>query len=430
MASRPTTGPVRQSRRLQGEQPSNDGLSMMMQQPNTQHPKLKLHSLKLDLQMKENDGNDNDNDNGNGNDNDDGNDDLTIDIALLSRSQTKVLIHISGTHGVEGFPGSAIQTSLLQNDTMRAYFDFDHDFDHHHHHQEEEEEDAERLLPTLVFVHALNPYGFSKLRRFNENNVDLNRNFLFPHEFDKVKAGDPNHVGYVDMMDFINPTQSLECSNRFGWDLFFPRALYVIARHGFHKMKQCIVTGNYHFPKSLFYGGDKLEQSHALLKDFLLTHLDTEKLEVVGILDVHSGLGKSGFDTIGLVGVRPEEASEIFGNSEDHLHFADYPEDHEASGEESSSDHDSDSDNDNDSALSGYDKVAGFVREGLKKQVFSSNTKVYPVTQEFGTLPGILVFKAMRAENAMYQYDPKNRHPKYSHALRDAFYFDKNPEWK
>ena len=30
---------------------------------------------------------------------------------------------------------------------------------------------------ALVFIHAVNPYGFSQLRRVNEDNVDLNRNF-------------------------------------------------------------------------------------------------------------------------------------------------------------------------------------------------------------------------------------------------------------
>eukprot|EP00551_Chaetoceros_affinis_P009770 CAMPEP_0203683600 /NCGR_PEP_ID=MMETSP0090-20130426/47606_1 /ASSEMBLY_ACC=CAM_ASM_001088 /TAXON_ID=426623 /ORGANISM="Chaetoceros affinis, Strain CCMP159" /LENGTH=333 /DNA_ID=CAMNT_0050552751 /DNA_START=381 /DNA_END=1379 /DNA_ORIENTATION=- len=333
---------------------------------------MKLHSLKLDVEGEE-----------------EGND-LTIDIGLLRRSRSKVLIHISGTHGVEGFPGSAIQTSLLLNDTMKSHFDYE-----------------DESLPTIVFVHALNPYGFSKLRRFNENNVDLNRNFLQDHQFDDVQARDPNHIGYVDMMDFINPTQSPE---KTGWDFFFPQAVHAIAINGYNKLKQCIVTGNYHFPKSLFYGGNELQQSHKLLKDFLLTHLDMEDIKTVGILDVHSGLGKSGFDTIGLTGVGLEEASQIFGGS-DHLFI---PEDQDI---------------DDSGALSGYDKVTGTVPEGLAEHFFSSNAKIYPVTQEFGTLPGVLVFKAMRAENTVYQYDPKNRHPKYSHALRDAFYFDKNPEW-
>jgi hypothetical protein len=29
--------------------------------------------------------------------------------------------------------------------------------------------------PTLVFVHAVNPFGFANNRRVNEENIDLNR---------------------------------------------------------------------------------------------------------------------------------------------------------------------------------------------------------------------------------------------------------------
>lgn len=360
------------------------------------HSDMQLHSLKLDVKGEGGEG-------GEGDDSEDMNEknnlDLTIDIGLLPRSKHKVLIHISGTHGVEGFVGSAIQTSLLLNDTMETQF-FDHDQD----------DNDKASLPTIVFVHALNPFGFSKLRRFNENNVDLNRNFMTQRQLDDAKARDPNFLGYVDMMDFFNPTESLETT----WDFFYVKAITAIVRNGFQTLKQCLVSGNYHFPKSLFYGGDKLEQSHSLLKEFLLTHLNVEQITAVGILDVHSGLGKSGFDTIGLSGVPQEETLQIFGGS-DHLFVSDDP----------------NTDTDDGSALSGYAKVTGMLPEGLTRQVFSSSgTKVYPVCQEFGTLPGILVFKAMRAENAMYQYDPTNRCPKYSQALRDAFYFDKNPEWK
>jgi hypothetical protein len=73
------------------------------------------------------------------------NDDLTIDVGVLRRSKTKVLIHICGTHGVEGFVGSAIQSFLLDNSTIIKKDDHYDD-----------------TLPTLVFVHALNPFG-SKL---------------------------------------------------------------------------------------------------------------------------------------------------------------------------------------------------------------------------------------------------------------------------
>ncbi len=80
---------------------------------------------------------------------------LTIDIASLGeRGAQRILLHTSGLHGVEAFAGSAVQLATLANPPA---------------------------LPAgcgLVLVHAVNPYGMAWLRRANENNVDLNRNFL------------------------------------------------------------------------------------------------------------------------------------------------------------------------------------------------------------------------------------------------------------
>ena len=65
------------------------------------------------------------------------------------------MVIISETHGVEGFCGSGCQVGFL---VERVY---------------------EGLPKTVgvALVHALNPYGFAWLRRVNEDNVDLNRNF-------------------------------------------------------------------------------------------------------------------------------------------------------------------------------------------------------------------------------------------------------------
>jgi hypothetical protein len=68
---------------------------------------------------------------------------------------------------------------------------------------------------------------------------------------------------------------------------------------------------------------------------------------------------------------------------------------------------------------------------GLSEHVFPQKAKVYSILQqEFGKSMGLLVFKALRAENAMFQYDPSNRSPKYVQDACDAFYFQNNPGWK
>src|SRR6266480_1237015 len=80
---------------------------------------------------------------------------LIADIARFGSDQAeKVLVLISGTHGVEGFCGSACQSAAV---TQGLFGD---------------------LPPGLagVMIHAINPYGFMHCRRVTEYNVDLNRN--------------------------------------------------------------------------------------------------------------------------------------------------------------------------------------------------------------------------------------------------------------
>ena len=86
--------------------------------------------------------------------------DLTIDIAVLgSLTSNKLLLYTSGIHGVEGFAGSAIQLSVI--DMLKN----------------------QKLIEDycIIFVHIINPFGMAWHRRVNENNVDMNRNFINTH---------------------------------------------------------------------------------------------------------------------------------------------------------------------------------------------------------------------------------------------------------
>ena len=344
-----------------------------------QHPSnMELHSLALVVEDEE----------------DSNGGDYTIDIGVLRRSNTKLLIHVSGTHGVEGFAGNAIQCALLEDMIGTAHND--------------ENDDA---LPTLLFVHALNPFGFAKSRRFNENNVDLNRNFLSTEQFEKVRAKDPNHSGYMDAMEFLNPTESFETK----WDFFYIGAIYHILSKGYYNIKQAIVSGNYHFPETIFFGGTEMQQSLLLLQDFLVAKFDMQSMKTIGIMDIHTGLGPSGYDSIGIHGAMGlEEAKQLFGGPNNEL-------------DDRISFHGNASSN---KALKGYDDVTGMIQDGLMECFSPLDAKVISLIQEFGTVPGILVLKAMRAENNMYHHDPTHRSPKYTQDLRDVFYLKDNPKWK
>ena len=284
-------------------------------------------------------------------------DDLTIDIGWFGAERSsRVLLHSSGLHGVEAFAGSAIQ--LQQIEHLPAI--------------------AEGT--AVVFVHVLNPYGMAWLRRCNENNVDLNRNFLADGE---KYAGRPE--GYDELYDFLNPSRlrSIDlCSLHAGW---------LVLRHGMPTLKKATVAGQYDYPEGLFFGGKELQQGAELYQGFLRRRLGTAE-EVLAI-DVHTGLGPFGEDTVlvseadydrfhKLTRDRVEPPSEDEGN------------------------------------------VAYRIRGGLHEMVplVLNGARVTFIGQEFGTYSPIRVLGALRKENVSYRNGQRDAGGPYKEALKIAFY--------
>jgi hypothetical protein len=183
---------------------------------------------------------------------------LTIDVARLgSPAAQRVLLHVSGVHGVEAFAGAAVQLAAL----------------------------GEPPVPpagcALVLVHVLNPFGMAWLRRANENNVDLNRNFLKPGE---PWRGAPELYRRIDAL--LNPR------SKPARDFFHLRLALRALRHGVQPLKQAIAEGQYEFPQGLFYGGDALQPGPAALLEWLKRNLASASY--LFALDLHTGLGAMG----------------------------------------------------------------------------------------------------------------------------------------
>ncbi len=183
-------------------------------------------------------------------------DDLTIDIAQFNPMAERVLVISSGLHGVEGYAGSAIQLDFLAADWPDDL--------------------------GVVFLHALNPYGMHFIRRVNESNVDLNRNFLPP--------GEP-YEGSTPAYQKLNPLLNKACAPG-SFEFFFPRALWAIFQNGFNALKQAVVEGQYDFPQGVFYGGSALEQTAVLLQRHLPGFVEQAQRAI--LVDFHTGLGASG----------------------------------------------------------------------------------------------------------------------------------------
>ena len=196
-------------------------------------------------------------------------DSLTIDVASIGPKTAPAVIVTSGVHGVEGFLGSAIQLALM--DQLRS---------------------ERRLANRYVLVHAVNPYGFAQLRRFNEDGVDLNRNFLRDDEaFDGVADA------YHDFDPFLNPKSPP------GREFFSLKCLWLTWRYGVGALKQAVARGQYEYPDGLFFGGHEATTSMEIVNEYCDGWMGAAPSAI--LIDIHSGLGKFAGYKI-LVNDRPE----------------------------------------------------------------------------------------------------------------------------
>lgn len=198
---------------------------------------------------------------------------LTIDVAWYGNEHPEnVILHSSGTHGVEGFAGSEIQLQALSR-----IGDF-----------------IDSKGPTaLVFMHCVNPYGMAWLRRVNENNVDLNRNAL-PQKNYTDQFFNQN---YEKILNFLVPESpySLEgFGNAFG---------ALLQKYDLKELGEIIAGGQYKISKGLFFGGFQAEQSLRLLEEWANENLLPKKsIRRIFHIDVHSGLGEKGETSLFLAG--------------------------------------------------------------------------------------------------------------------------------
>jgi hypothetical protein len=197
---------------------------------------------------------------------------LATDVARIGPADaSRVLILESGLHGVEGYPGSALQLSALEEVTASEDGDV-----------------------ALLLVHAINPWGYAWNRRFNEDNIDLNRHFI-----DWDAPGSLDNPGYRDVADFIIP-QDFSADALAASDAKLET--YRMER-GELAFRSAIKLGQYSHPKGLYYGGLAPSWSARTVAQIANDHLKSAK--ICGLIDVHTGLGPFGFGEC-LSGMAPD----------------------------------------------------------------------------------------------------------------------------
>jgi len=191
-----------------------------------------------------------------------GEEDLTIDlIRALPLSNKKRLIFLStGLHGIEGFVGAAIIKLFV-----REYL-----------HQLNAEDTG------LYLVHAINPWGMKHRRRVNENNVDLNRNFICEQESGVQKL----NQAYDRAHSFLNPQEPLKTA---GNPFYYLKLLNLILCLGPANFKEAVLYGQYRYPRGLYYGGSGFERSTTILSSLFQEAVSS--CERFLLIDMHSGYG-------------------------------------------------------------------------------------------------------------------------------------------
>jgi len=287
--------------------------------------------------------------------------DLFIDFALAKRDPERALVQLSGTHGIEGFAGSHVQREVL------------------------------RALPeggpSLLFVHAVNPYGMALYRRANGDNVDLNRSFnLAP-----VRNHDYDHFN-----SYLNPT------SRIGFFLAQPRALLAWLRLGGQRTRQAVASGQMHQPHGIFFTGTEIPREVKLVQEVLRTHLGGVKQ--VTVLDIHTGLGKFGDELLFVDPDRETESPDYFAKCFGrHTNLED--------------------------PANGTYSIHGRISDAFRRALPAAQMRY--CLQEFGTCSAWSVLQALRLENFEWKFRPRGTlpTPRVQQAMLEAF-LPQNPAWR
>ena len=192
-------------------------------------------------------------------------DDLYIDNIYLPSTdkKTNLIVLTTGVHGMEGYIGSVM---------LDVFF--------------------EEIYPTIdttdtgiLVVANVNPYGMKYMRRYNENNVDLNRNFIEDWDsFDRTSNKD-----YPKVVNFLQP------KGRIGNALWHEVGFYLsLAKEavftGAGTISDALLTGQYEYADGVYYGGNGDEKSTSYLKGVFADCIDGEYENIVHV-DIHSGYG-------------------------------------------------------------------------------------------------------------------------------------------
>ncbi len=295
---------------------------------------------------------------------------LYMDVTRIGlTSATKILVVSSATHGGEGFCGSGLQVGMLNEGFFNNL-----------------PEDT-----AVLIIHAINPYGFSHVRRVNEDNIDLNRNFR-DYSIDL-----PDNLPYREVHDWIVPAD---------WDGPAKEAADTsianfIEEKGMPAFQAAVTAGQHIKEDGIFFGGKKASWSNKTLCAVIKENAgDAEHL---ALLDIHTGLGPYGYGELIYVG--------------------------DSSGFDRAMNWYDDEVTDPSSGTSTSAEVFGTMATGICQM--SPNATHTCVAVEYGTLELMEILNSLRADNWLYIHGDitSDLGKDIKQKVRDAFYCDAD-DWK
>jgi hypothetical protein len=189
---------------------------------------------------------------------------LAMDVALDGAPDAEQLLIVSSAcHGVEGYCGSGVQVFALHDDEWRAK--------------------AKAAGVAVLYIHGLNPHGFSFQRRVTNENVDLNRNF---QDFSQPLPADTLNAEYDELHPLLLPAQwppTAETQTSI--------AAYVRQR-GMTALQSAVTRGQHSHADGLFFGGTAPTWSNTTLRKVL--RLYGTHCQKLAWIDLHTGLGPRG----------------------------------------------------------------------------------------------------------------------------------------
>lgn len=287
-----------------------------------------------------------------------------------------VLLVTSACHGIEGYCGSGVQVAALRDASWRA-------------------RTRDRGV-AVVYVHALNPWGFSHGSRTTHENIDLNRNF---HDFSRPL---PENAGYRELHPVLVPAD---------WPPTPQNRMAVgqlIAELSVEGLQAVVSRGQHEFPEGLFFGGRAPSWSNLALRDVLRAHC--RRAARLAWIDFHTGLGPTGVGERIYAG-RGDDAGSLMRARAWWESGGDTPVTSIYDGSSTSA------------FLTGL--MGGAAYEECPQAQFTS------IALEYGTVPVLETFEALRGDAWL------RTHPDASAELaaairkrmRDAFHTD-TPDWK